>query len=88
MKITSVKTFPVREPVDGGPGRQYVIIKIKTDAGISGLGEAGIHFRGQAIERAVAHLSELLLGEGPLVHRTTSEANVPGQRLPGRHRLP
>ena len=40
MKITSADVFI------GGPGKNYITLKIMTDAGIYGLGDASINTRG------------------------------------------
>ena len=61
MKVTEIKTIPV---MDEG-GSTYLFVKVDTDAGISGLGEAGIRFWGQAIESAVEQLSEVVVGQDP-----------------------
>jgi len=61
VKVTDIKTIPV---MDEG-GSTYLFVKVDTDAGISGLGEAGIRFWGQAIEQAVEQLSEIVVGQDP-----------------------
>ena len=61
MKVTQIKSYPVADR----EGRGYFIVKVETDAGIHGLGEAGIRFWGAAIEKAVEHLSEIVVGEDP-----------------------
>ena len=43
----------------------YQIVKIETDEGITGYGESGITLWGAAAEKAVDHLSEILIGEDP-----------------------
>ena len=43
----------------------YQIVKIETDEGITGYGESGITLWGAAAEKAVEHLSEILIGEDP-----------------------
>jgi galactonate dehydratase len=40
-------------------------VKVDTDEGVYGLGEVGIHRWGLAIEKAVEHLSEIVIGEDP-----------------------
>ena len=60
MKIATIKTFCCQDA-----GRKYFIVKVETDAGINGLGEAGIGHWGGAIERAVQHLAEAAVGEDP-----------------------
>ena len=61
LKVTRIRGLPVKD--DGGRG--YFIVRVDTDAGIHGLGEAGIHNWGTAIARAVEHLSELVIGADP-----------------------
>ena len=61
MKVTQVRSFPVQDD----EGRGYFIVRVDTDAGIHGLGEAGIRNWGAAIAHAVGHLSELIAGADP-----------------------
>ncbi len=61
MKVTQVTSIPVV----GESGRDQFIVKVDTDAGIYGLGEAGKIRWGVAIANAVDHLSELVVGEDP-----------------------
>ena len=61
MKVTRIKSFPVID----AEGRPYFIVKVETDEGIHGLGEVGIRFWGSAIEKAIEHLSELVIGQDP-----------------------
>ena len=61
MKVTAIKSISVGRE-SGSPS---FIVKVETDAGIYGLGEAGIHFWGMSIERAVEHLSEVVVGQDP-----------------------
>ena len=61
MKVTQVRSFPVQDD----EGRGYFIVRVDTDAGIHGLGEAGIRNWGGAIAQAVDHLSELVVGADP-----------------------
>ena len=60
MKITQIKSFMI-----GDDDRRYHIVKVETDEGIYGLGEVGIGFWGAAIEQALGHLSEIVVGEDP-----------------------
>ena len=60
MKVTGIKTFCCQ-----GDGRKYFIVKVDTDAGIHGLGEAGIANWGGAVDQAVQHLAEVVVGEDP-----------------------
>ena len=61
MKISAVKSYPIQ----GDGNARYFIVKVETDEGIHGLGEAGIQFWAGAIRQAVEHLSELLIGQDP-----------------------
>lgn len=46
-------------------GNSYTLVKVDTDTNIYGLGEVGIPMWGAAIEKAVDHLSELIIGSDP-----------------------
>jgi L-alanine-DL-glutamate epimerase-like enolase superfamily enzyme len=58
MKVTGmdVLTIPDR-------GDSMMLVVVDTDAGIYGLGEVGIRTRQEAVQGALAHLRELLLGQ-------------------------
>jgi galactonate dehydratase len=69
VKITALKRFCV-----GDERRKRFIVKVETDAGIHGLGEVGIPHWGGAIDQAMGHLSERLIGQDPLgCHALRSE---------------
>jgi len=57
LRITRVKPFPLHAD------RQYMFVKVETDEGIYGIGEAGITWREWAIEGAVRHLESALVGQ-------------------------
>ena len=57
MKITEIKTFVV-------PPR-WLFLKIETDEGISGWGEAVLEGRADTVAAAVAELSQYLIGLDP-----------------------
>ena len=61
MKITAIKPYPIW---DGG--RNLMIVKIETDEGISGWGESGISSRELAVEGAIKHYREYLIGQNPM----------------------
>ena len=61
LKITALKSYPVE---DAGGGKYHFVI-VETDAGVSGIGEVGIRFWGAAIEKAIEHLSEIVVGQDP-----------------------
>lgn len=56
MKISAVKVFPVNG---------FVYVKIITDEGLHGLGEASLSGRSLAVVEALEHLKPLLLGQDP-----------------------
>src|SRR5687767_15146885 len=60
MKITAVHGYPVHI----GHRNQF-IVKIETDAGISGLGEGGISGRELAMQGMLDHFRPHLIGEDP-----------------------
>ena len=58
MKITDIKTY-------SGPSEQF-LVKVETDTELYGWGEAGLGMRALAVDGAVQHFRQLLLGEDPL----------------------
>ncbi len=60
MKITAIKGFPVWVGF-----RNQFIVKVETDAGISGLGEGGISGRELAMQGLLDHVRQFLVGEDP-----------------------
>ncbi|MHB9034006.1 MAG: mandelate racemase/muconate lactonizing enzyme family protein [Anaerolineae bacterium] len=60
MKITAVNCYPV-----WGGSRNYLFVVVDTDAGIYGLGEAGLTGRELAVAGAVDHFRPLLIGQDP-----------------------
>jgi galactonate dehydratase len=61
MKIMDVKSFPVWVG-----SRNQMVIKVETDEGIYGLGEAGLSGRELAVVGAVKHYREFLIGRNPM----------------------
>lgn len=61
MKITDVKTFTV-----DCFRTNWVFIKVYTDEGIDGVGEATLEYKEHALEGAVAHIRDYLIGQNPL----------------------
>ncbi|TAK20711.1 MAG: galactonate dehydratase [Chloroflexota bacterium] len=59
MKITNVEPFLV-----WGGNRNYTFVVVDTDAGISGVGEAGLTWKEQAVAGTVEHLKQFLIGQG------------------------
>ena len=60
MKITDVKHFAVKVGF-----RCRFMVKVETDAGIHGLGEAGTAGRERALAGAIDHFREFLIGQDP-----------------------
>ncbi len=60
MKITSIETYPV-----WGGSRNFLFVVVDTDAGIDGVGEAGITGRELAVMGAIEHFKPLLIGQDP-----------------------
>jgi galactonate dehydratase len=63
MKITDVKTFLVRD--EERPGRNYSFVKVYTDDGLTGLGEAGISGKELALQGMVETYRPILVGMDP-----------------------
>lgn len=60
MKITDIKTFTV-----DCFRTNWVFVKVYTDEGIDGVGEATLEYKEKALLGAVEHIREALLGEDP-----------------------
>ncbi len=54
MKITDVKAYPLND------GRNYCFVKVETDEGIYGVGEAGLTWKELAVVETVNHLKPML----------------------------
>jgi len=61
MKITAIKSYPVRVGV-----RNQLLVKVETDEGIYGWGESGMSYREKAVMGAIAHYTQFLLGRDPM----------------------
>ena len=61
MRITDIKPLPVWVGT-----RNQLVVKIETDEGIYGLGEAGLSGRELAVVGAIRHFREFLIGKDPL----------------------
>ncbi len=61
MKITDVKGFPVFVG-----HRNQMLVKVETDEGIYGWGESGLSSRELAVDGAVKHYREWLIGRDPM----------------------
>ncbi len=58
MKITDVKTFTVWEGI-----RNLLVIKVETNEGIYGWGESGLVGREKAVQGAITHFRDFLIGQ-------------------------
>lgn len=61
MHITDIKPLPVWVGV-----RNQLVVKVETDEGIYGLGEAGLSGRELAVMGALQHFREFLIGKDPM----------------------
>lgn len=61
MKVTDVKAFVV-----DCFRTNFVFIKVYTDSGIDGVGEATLEYKEKALLGAVEHIKEYLVGQNPL----------------------
>jgi galactonate dehydratase len=61
MKITDIKPLPVWVG-----SRNQLVVKVETDEGIYGLGEAGLSGRELAVIGALKHFREFLVGKDPM----------------------
>ena len=68
MKITQVNVRIMHVPGPGGhsPRRNWIFVFIKTDVGITGVGEATTEYHEQAVASMIeAHLQPMLIGQDP-----------------------
>jgi galactonate dehydratase len=61
MKITDIKTYPTWVG-----HRNQCIVKVETDEGLHGWGEAGLSGRELAVAGAIQHYREFLIGRNPM----------------------
>lgn len=61
MKVTDIKVFPV-----DCFRTNWVFVKVYTDEGISGVGEATLEYKEKALFGAIEHIREYLVGKNPL----------------------
>lgn len=68
MKITKIEPIIVGAPTPGGgllSNRNYIFIKVHTDEGITGLGEATLEGYDNTIKGLLKDLEQLVIGEDP-----------------------
>ena len=61
MKVTDIKTFAV-----DCFRTNWVFVKIYTDEGVTGVGEATLEYKEKALFGAIEHIKEYLVGKNPL----------------------
>jgi mannonate dehydratase len=60
MRITALKTFAV-----GGRANAVIVVKIETDEGLYGIGDASLAGRNQGVVGVLEHFAPLLVGRDP-----------------------
>ena len=60
MRVTELKTFLI-----GGSWRNWLIVKLETDEGIHGVGEATLEGKSKTVEAAVKELARYIVGKDP-----------------------
>lgn len=78
MKITAVKPYVI-----GTNERNFMFVKIETDKGIYGIGEAGLSQKEFAVLEAVNHLALMILGEDPMRIEHLWQIMLRGAFFPG-----
>ena len=79
MKISRIETFLVHPD-----RRNYLFVRVQTDEGIYGVGEAYSAGPDDATAAVVADFETWLVGRGPARHRAPLAADVRRLALPGR----
>ncbi len=64
LKVTNMKVFGVT--IEKGSDRPYVFVKIETDAGVVGWGEATLEGKAGAVMTTVGDLREFIVGQDPM----------------------
>ena len=62
MKITDVKPYPITETESG---ESFLFVKVETDEGIFGVGEAAFLAMGRTVVEAINHTAKVVIGEDP-----------------------
>ena len=68
MKITAINVTLMRIPRPGGqaPSRNWIFVRVETDEGIQGVGEATTEYHEQAVVAMIeSHFAPLLIGQDP-----------------------
>ncbi len=83
MKITDVKTFLVHDP--DRPERNYTFVKVYTDEGLTGLGEAGINGKELALKGLIETYTPIIVGMDPMRSEHIWQTLWRGQFFRGGH---
>ena len=86
MQITDVRTFLVQDRER--PERNYAFVKVSTDEGLTGLGEAGVTGKELAPAGLIDTYAPISRGDGPVPHRAHLADAVAEPVLPRRARFP
>ena len=63
MRITGIETLPVS--VGGGYDYAVILVLVRTDEGLTGIGEASLAGRGRGVLGILDHFADLLVGRDP-----------------------
>ena len=63
MKITEIETLPIG--VGAGYDYAVLIVLVRTDEGLTGIGEASLAGQGRGVLGILDHFGELLVGQDP-----------------------
>ncbi|MBT3267995.1 galactonate dehydratase [Candidatus Poribacteria bacterium] len=77
MRITDVKPFVLKH------GRNFLFVKVETDQGIYGIGEAGLTWQEGAVSETVLRLKRWLVGEDPFRTEHLWQVMFRGAFFPG-----
>jgi galactonate dehydratase len=78
MQIVDIKTFPTWVG-----SRNQLVVKVETDAGLVGWGEAGVSGRELAVVGAIRHYREFLVGKDPMRRGALWQEMYRGQYFEG-----
>ncbi len=80
MKITAIETFAV-----GAGWKNWLFVKVHTDAGIHGIGEGTLNGFIRTTETGIRELEHLVVGEDPLRIRALAKRMLDSVSLDGGH---
>ncbi len=72
MRITGIETLPVS--VGAGYDYAVILVLVRTDEGLTGIGEASLAGRGRGVIGILDHFAELLVGQGSRRRSSTGGA--------------